>query len=123
MQISPLVNENEFSKKNRLLNKKDFEEVFSLAFKKVGNQYFFILLKKNNSNNKRVGVIVSKNNVRKANKRNLIKRIIKESFRLNKKKLSELDIVVLVKKEVNQLKTKKDVRREIDSLWEKIQTQ
>lgn len=123
MQISHPVKRNEFLKENRLLNKEDFKNVFSSVFKKIGCKYFFGLLKKNNLKNQRLGIIVSKSNVKKANKRNLIKRIIKESFRLNKEKIQNMDVIVLIKKEINQLKTKKEIRREIDRLWEKIETQ
>lgn len=117
MRIRQSIKSNQFTKKNRLLNKKDFNDVFSQADKKFGNKSFLILLKKNNLENQRLGIIVSKVNIRKANQRNLIKRIIRESFRLNKEKMPCVDLVVLIKKEINQLKTKKEIRIEIDKLF------
>ena len=46
----------------------------------------------------RLAVIVAKKNVKKAVKRNLLKRLIRESFRLNQHALAGNDFIVIVKK-------------------------
>ena len=86
----------QFRKNNRLLVKKDFDFVFENP-KKTRDPNFTVLYRKNTKNYPRLGLIISKKNCRHANKRNRLKRIIRESFRRNISKLKGHDIVVLNK--------------------------
>lgn len=47
----------------------------------------------------RLGIVVAKRNVKLAVKRNKLKRMIRESFRLQQQLLMGLDVVVVVKQE------------------------
>ena len=86
----------QFRKNNRLLVKKDFDFVFDNP-KKTRDPNFTVLYRKNTKNYPRLGLIISKKNCKHANKRNRLKRIIRESFRRNISKLKGHDIVVLNK--------------------------
>ncbi|CAL4041877.1 Ribonuclease P protein component [Buchnera aphidicola (Takecallis arundicolens)] len=88
-----------FKKKFRLLKKKDFKRVFNTSQKNVTS-----LLISFNVNNKlsypRLGIIISKKISKSAVKRNLIKRIIRESFRIAQYYLLNLDFIILVKSNI-----------------------
>lgn len=107
-----------FKKKEHLLKKLDFDRVFSLPTKKYSS-CFTVLFKRNNLHFSRIGLIVAKRNVSKANKRNTIKRIIRESFRINQVKQLCLDLIVICNKQVTMM-DKQTIRAHIDSLWVKI---
>ena len=56
---------------------------------------FTVLYRDNGKRAPRLGLAVSKKNCRQAVGRNRIKRIVRESFRLNQNRLPGIDIVVL----------------------------
>ncbi|MCR3755272.1 MAG: RNase P protein component [Candidatus Westeberhardia cardiocondylae] len=85
-----------FSKKYRLLKNHQFLFVFRNA-KKFNSKYFTIFSCFNNMKYSRLGIIVSKKNVKKSYLRNHIKRLIRESFRYKKKSFIFVDFVVFVK--------------------------
>jgi ribonuclease P protein component len=88
---------NTFSKSKRLLEKKDYDLVFSQS-NKLANSEFIILYCKNDSGHARLGLAISKKMVSKAHDRNRLKRIVRETFRTTN--LPEIDIVVLAKRGV-----------------------
>lgn len=92
-----------FERCKRLLTAKDYSTVFEKnhSFK---DRSFLILVKVRTSDeshlvltmdNPRLGLAVAKKNFKKAVDRNLIKRVIRESFRLHQADLKGLDIVVM----------------------------
>jgi len=58
--------------------------------------------------------------VRKANQRNRIKRIIRESFRLKQHRLSNIDTVVLARRGLDQL-SNADLHTLFGQLWHQLQ--
>ena len=73
-----------------LTDKYAYQQVFSRNSCKSGNRYFLLLARINQpedpvtarqSTHSRIGIVVSRKNVRKACQRHLIKRIVRESFR------------------------------------------
>ncbi len=89
------MNEYSYLSENRLTEKEDFSAVFKQALFKHSGAEFLILARPNTWDVARLGVVVPKKNVRKSVARNRIKRVVRESFRLNKNQLSHWDIVVL----------------------------
>jgi len=67
----------------------------------------------------RIGIIVSKRVAKQAVIRNRIKRIIRESFRLQQPGLSGADIIVIARSECRNM-DKKSLREVADSLWQKL---
>ena len=86
---------------NKLRRSRDFANVFS-SHDRSSDGFFLFLAVNNNTELARLGLAVPKKNISKAVERNKIKRFIRESFRLQKKKLKGMDVVVLVKKEINK---------------------
>jgi ribonuclease P protein component len=90
---------NYFTKADRILKRGQFVEL-SKCGKKINNEYFIVIFAENFQKNCRFGITVSKK-VGKAAKRNRIKRILREFFRLNRHRIKgSWDINLIVKKEV-----------------------
>src|SRR3990167_385723 len=85
----------------------------------IKNKYFLALFKPNQQKHARLGIIVSKQFVRRAVDRNLLKRVVRESFRYHKEDLKELDIVVIIRSECSIFGAK-IWRNDIDNLWQKL---
>lgn len=108
-----------FSKNKRLLTAAEYGAVFSGAQFKVSCHYFLILAVCNESQNPRLGLVVAKKNIHTAVQRNRIKRQIRESFRQRMDKASDLDLVVLVRKDADKL-SNKQLAKELASLLQDL---
>ncbi len=91
-----------FGREHRLAKEKEFQEVFRRGRKlDLGFAAFYILTKKEGLS--RFGVVVPKKVDKRATRRNRIKRIYREFFRLNKPLFPKpVDMVVVVKEDVPQ---------------------
>ena len=85
-----------FQRNVRLTQKADFNRVFAGA-KKISDRYFTVLIRVNELSYPRLGLAVSKKVAKSAVVRNRIKRLIRESFRLQQHNLNGLDIVVIAR--------------------------
>jgi ribonuclease P protein component len=83
-----------FQKQNRLLNAAAFGRVFKKA-SRSRDKFFTVLCCNNKEEIARLGLAVSKKQCRKANARNRIKRVVRETFRHHQHELCGLDLVVL----------------------------
>lgn len=90
-----------FTRRVRLLSKTDFDRVFRQAAKS-GDHCFTVLFLPNALDHARLGLVVSRKSARFAVVRNRIKRIIRESFRLNQHNIPPLDIVVIARPQLAQ---------------------
>ena len=93
----------QFSKLNRLLHPVDFKNVFDGAELKVSNNHFLFLARRNKSDVPRLGIIVSKKNIKLAVQRNKVKRAIRQAFRIESQSLMNIDIVVLARKDAGKM--------------------
>ena len=80
----------------------DFSYIFDKPIKNADAAYT-ILARAGRTDNPRLGVIVSKKNIRSAAKRNRAKRIVRESFRQHKELIHSLDVIVICKKHCEQM--------------------
>lgn len=103
----------------RLLTPAHFQSVFNKPPVKAVSKQLTLLAKPNSLDNPRLGVTVSKRNARLAVQRNQIKRIIRESFRLQQHKLVGFDIIVIAKPGVTELDNVA-LRELCDYLWRKL---
>lgn len=85
-------------KAERLCKKKDFDRIFKEGETR-GNSIVSLRLLPNQLKYSRLGVAVGIKRVRSAVKRNRLKRLIREAFRLNKSRLPKgVDIVIVLRK-------------------------
>jgi len=82
----------------RILTGEGFQKVFNDTTLKVPDQPLLILARANELDHPRIGFVISKKNVRHAVKRNRVRRIIRESFRLNQHQLPAVDMVILARR-------------------------
>ena len=113
----------EFNRESRLLTPGHFQSVFKNPIR-FGSRHFTILitpthLTDDSDKKNRLGLAIAKKRVKLAVQRNRIKRIIRESFRLNQHQLPAIDIVVMVKSGIDQLNNE-IINQELEKIWRKI---
>ncbi len=86
-----------FPPSSRLRTAAEFQQVFKNPIKS-SDEYFTLLAINNQFDYSRLGLAIAKKNVKRAVDRNLIKRMIRESFRLQQQQLTAIDIVVLARR-------------------------
>lgn len=90
-----------FPRSRRLLTSASYQRVFEQAAKSSDSR-LTVLARANGANPPRLGLAISKRNIRRASDRNRIKRLIRESFRLNQHDLAGLDIIVMARTAATQ---------------------
>ncbi len=118
--VVPVVAEFPFDKTKRLLKAADFKPVFDNAQFKISSKGLLFLSKHNRINNPRLGLVIAKKNIRLAVQRNRLKRIIRESFRLNQANIPNLDIVVLARKGLDAMDNS-ELQQHVAKLWQQLQ--
>ncbi|MBL4908876.1 MAG: ribonuclease P protein component [Alteromonadaceae bacterium] len=108
----------QFNRELRLLTPDHFKTVFSKPIR-FHSQHFTVLIRQNSLSNNRIGFAVAKKRVKLAVQRNRIKRLVRESFRLNQHNLPTVDIVIMAKSGIDQLDNKA-ITQQIEKLWRKI---
>jgi ribonuclease P protein component len=112
------VGENNFSRELRLLTPTHFEYVFNNAIPSVSPQ-LTLLARFNNSNNPRLGITLAKKRVKYAHDRNRLKRVIRESFRLERRSFPNIDIVVVGKSGLDKM-SNQELFFLLSKLWKKL---
>ena len=83
-----------FGRDRRLRSGSDFRRVFEAPIRS-SDRYFSILARPQDLGRARLGLAIAKKRVRRANRRNRLKRLVRESFRMNGHLLAGLDFVVV----------------------------
>jgi ribonuclease P protein component len=109
-----------FKKSSRLLDANAYKTVFDDAQLKVSRQQVLFLSRPNERSKPRIGLVIAKKNIRHANQRNRIKRILRESFRLHQHQLSALDTVVLARRGLDKLDNA-GLHKLFTQLWQQLQ--
>jgi ribonuclease P protein component len=112
------VGENNFSRELRLLTPTHFEYVFNNAIPSVSPQ-LTLLARSNTSDNPRLGITLAKKRVKHAHDRNRLKRVIRESFRLQRHSFPNIDIVVVGKSGLDKL-SNQELFFLLSKLWKKL---
>ena len=82
----------------RLKKPAEYKKVFAKPVKS-SDSYFTLLAIKNEFDHPRLGLAIAKKNIKKAVHRNVIKRAVRENFRMQQQSLGNIDIVVLARRE------------------------
>lgn len=101
-----------------MLTPAQFKTVFTNPIK-ASSAEITLLAVPNEMQRPRLGLTVAKRHVKRANQRNRIKRVIRDSFRLNQHDLPPLDIVVLVRGGVLDMDNEQ-LRKLVEKLWRKL---
>lgn len=112
------MGENSFSRELRLLTPSHFQYVFSDAIPAV-SPAFTLLARKNELTKPRLGITIAKKRVRKANQRNRLKRLVRESFRHKAQSLPNIDIVVMAKSGAENL-SNQEIYTLLEKQWKKL---
>ena len=116
----PATSSARFTKQQRLLTPAAFREVFDAPERKLHQSHLMAFVRTNTHEQPRVGMAITKRKVPTAVARNLIKRQIREQFRIKSLKLESKDIVFIVKKSVKGLDSK-EIKNEINNIFKKIE--
>ncbi|RUR31096.1 ribonuclease P protein component [Vreelandella nanhaiensis] len=104
----------------RLLNAGDFSHVFEQADLKVHGKGMMALARMSTRGYPRIGLVVSKKNVKRAVDRNRFKRLVRESARLRQHHLPSMDIVILAKRGVQDIDNE-TLNRQLHGMWKRLQ--
>ena len=107
-----------FPRSARLITPEAFKNVFKKA-KKLHFKEFTVYVLQNNLSESRLGLAISKKSAKKAVSRNLIKRIIRDSFRLRRNKLKGWDIVFVSRFAAVQL-SKAELEVFTKNVWKRL---
>lgn len=86
-----------YPKSARLINSADFSHVFDKQVARSVDDVFILIAAPSVANRPRIGLAIAKKRVKRAVDRNKLKRIIRESWRLNCQNYDDLDVVVMIK--------------------------
>src|SRR5690554_4268458 len=109
------MSEFSFEREKRLLQPFEFKRVFDNTELRSGTAQLLVLASANQQDNRRIGFVFSKKNIKLAVDRNRVKRIILESFRQHQAKFSALHFVILGRKGMSELDNA-EIRAMIDTL-------
>jgi ribonuclease P protein component len=84
-----------FAKNQRLLAAAEYKNVFDNPSCRFSNKHLLLLARPNALTASRLGLVMSKKNVGCSVKRNRLKRLCREAFRLHSKDFATIDIVLL----------------------------
>jgi ribonuclease P protein component len=93
-----------FKKNERLRRRSEFSALFKSG-KRIHSEYLTVILSTNTSDVRRLGLVVGKKVRKEAVRRNRMKRLLREFFRLNKHRLSaSQDILIVARKDFSFMK-------------------
>lgn len=109
----------DFSREKRLLIPRQFKAVFDSPTAKVPGKHVLLLARLNDLELPRLGLVIGKKSVKLSVQRNRLKRLIRDSFRLNQDALIGLDIVVVARKGFGDLENA-ELTQQFDKLWKRL---
>lgn len=107
-----------FLRESRLLTPSDFTPVFKNPVV-ASSPAFTLLAKPNNLGRPRIGLTIAKKKVKKAVARNRIKRLARETFRLQQHQMPSIDVIVMAKVGTD-LMTNQELTKQLNKLWQKL---
>lgn len=108
-----------FPRQHRLLSPSQFKPLFDQPKWRASSQHFLLLVSENGLAAPRLGIVIGKRRVKRAVDRNLLRRLMRESFRHRSVDLAGLDIVVLVRADLRD-PDKRLIAEELGKVWTKL---
>ncbi len=103
------------TKGERIRRRSEFTALFQSG-KRIHSEYLTVILRRNTSGTRRLGLVVGKKVGKKAVRRNRMKRLLREFFRLNKHRLpASQDILIVARKDFSFMKCQ-DLCRELEKV-------
>ena len=102
----------------RMRRPAEFKHVYA-AGRRLGNEFFTVNAQANGLTGARLGMSIAARILRRAVDRNRLRRLIRESFRVNQLSLPSLDIVIGVRAGVLSADNAR-LRCALEKLWQKI---
>ena len=109
----------DFSREKRLLTPRHFKAVFDSPTGKVPGKNLLILARENGLDHPRLGLVIGKKSVKLAVQRNRLKRLMRDSFRLNQQTLAGLDIVIVARKGLGEVENP-ELHQHFGKLWKRL---
>jgi ribonuclease P protein component len=114
-----------FSKEQRLLSALEFKKAIGSPVAKLMNDALVMYVAPNEANAEgvstpRLGIAIAKRHIKKAVERNTIKRVLRESFRLQSLNLPPLMIVIMSRRDLLGF-DKAGLHQKIEALWIQLQ--
>ena len=107
-----------FKREHRLLHQHEFQSVFDDATRVVVPP-FTLLFRENRLGFTRLGMVIAKKAVGQSVDRNRIRRIIRESFRLSRRGLPEVDLIILARHDIKTFPIA-DLTQKVSKLWQRL---
>jgi len=112
----------DFGREKRLLKPRQFKAVFDSPCGKAPGKNVLLLARANDLDHPRLGLVIGKKSVKLSVERNRLKRVIRDSFRLNQESLGGLDIVVVARKGLGDLDNA-ELHQQFGKLWRRLARQ
>lgn len=109
---------NSFPPSRRLVKPQQFKYVWD-GGKKLSVPFFAVMRRENDCAHPRLGISISKRNVRNAVDRNRIKRLARETFRLRQLELNAFDVIVVAYKGADSLPPEQQYQS-LQALWDRL---
>lgn len=109
---------NTFPRSVRLLKSEEYDEVFKNPVR-ASERGVLVLACKNKLEYPRLGLIVPKKVLKRAVWRNRIKRIARDTFRLNQHSLPNIDLVVMARPKIDEF-SNSELSSVLNKLWIQI---
>lgn len=105
-------------KQAKIVKTDDFSSVFNLR-KRIANKHLIMRYRVGDASMPRLGLIVSKKTAKLAVRRNYMRRVLRELFRLNQHHLPAVDLVIQVQKAFEQADFLL-IKQEFEQLMQKL---
>lgn len=109
----------DFSREKRLLTPRHFKAVFDSPTGKVPGKNLLLLARSNDLDHPRLGLVIGKKSVKLSVQRNRLKRLMRESFRLNQDSLVGWDIVIVARKGLGDVENPELIQH-FGKLWKRL---
>ena len=107
----------DFTCNHRLLNAVDYQGVFKSPDIRLAGKHFLLLARHTQKVTPRLGMVLSRKNIRLAVNRNRCKRVVRESFRIHQKQLEGMDLIFLARRGLDTL-SKSELDELLGYQWE-----